>query len=43
MATPPRPHSLINLTVDKGRGSTRRRPAIHLITYPKGGESLLAV
>jgi hypothetical protein len=29
LATPPRPHALINLAVDNGRRSTRRRPAIH--------------
>ncbi len=29
LATPHRPHSLINLTVDSGRKSIRHRPAIH--------------
>lgn len=43
MATPPRPRSLINLTVDGGRGSTRHSPKIHPTPQQAVGVGLLFV
>ncbi|MFB2897766.1 hypothetical protein ACE1CI_33030 [Aerosakkonemataceae cyanobacterium BLCC-F50] len=43
LAIPPRPHSLINLTVDIGQESTRHRPKIHLVASLRVGERLLFV
>ncbi|MBU7582767.1 MAG: hypothetical protein KAF91_07625 [Nostoc sp. TH1S01] len=36
LATPLRPPTTIKQTVDSGRGSTRRRPKIHLIASRSG-------